>query len=88
MKATVFYWLKKPCDDALLDKAYDNGLVDPDWVKKGGRTFVEFNREGETVDEIVAGCKADLEKHGIGFKDKVYVLEIDGVRQNVDPRYS
>lgn len=46
VKYKFIFWLNKRPSEQDLDKAYDDGLTDPGYVYKGGRVFLEFNREG------------------------------------------
>jgi len=66
---TVRYWMiGRPEDQA--DAAYDAGLIDGEWVFKGGMMFVEFTREADTPEEAAAAVAADLRKHGIPFDER------------------
>lgn len=67
-----FWMIGRP--DAEADAAYDAGLTDGDWVYKGGMMFVEFTREGATMEEAAAGAAADLRKHGVPFDERTLNL--------------
>lgn len=90
MLVKVLFSLGAEYTNAQLDKAYDDGLVDGDWVTSGAGTYgriVEFTREGISPEAVLKDAGDDLTKHGILF-DRSYVMEIDGVWQNVNPKYS
>lgn len=66
---TLHYWLiGRP--ETQADAAYDAGLIDGEWVFKGGMMFVEFTREAATMEEAAAAVAADLRRHGVPFDER------------------
>lgn len=57
--------LKTRISNAKADAAYDAGLTDPDWVAKGPSHFLEFNRTGDSFEEVAAKAFFECESHGI-----------------------